>query len=270
LPPSLLPRLGELHVDARMFGVAFAIAAATSLLFGILPALRLSRVDRLHAAGGRPGSAGRPASRTRAALVAGQLVMATVLLVGAGLLLRSVMKLSAVETGYDPANVLAFQLVFPPETSIARRADTIEAVLARLRAAPEVQAAGFTRAGILIPEEIHVGVFVPPGRTLDEMRTDLTRPRLRPVSRGYLTAMVRPLLDGRELAASDSATSPPVAVISRTVARRYFGPTSPVGQFVDWSVVNNVYPIQVVGVVEDIRNESPERDPSPDVFVEYR
>ena len=152
---SILPRANEVGIDLKMFGIAFGIAAITSVVFGVLPALHLSRTNHLQAMGSRGGGSGRGASRIRAALVVGQLVMATVLLVGAGLLIHSFVKLTAVDRGYDPSNVLAFQLVFPPDYPIARKADTIEALLARLRAIPNVEAAGFTRAGMLIGEAAH-------------------------------------------------------------------------------------------------------------------
>ena len=268
---SILPRGHEVGIDLKMFGIAFSIAALTSLVFGVLPALHLSRTRQLPAMASRGGGAGRGESRIRGALVVGQLLMATVLLVGAGLLAHSFVRLSTVERGYDPSNVLAFQLVFPPDYSIARKTSTIEALLARLRAMPGVTSAGFTRAGVLIPEEIFVGTFVPPGRTLDEMRADPTHPRLRPVSHGYLTAIGARLLDGRELAAADAAPAPPAIVISRIVARRYFGAGSPVGQFVDWHVGKApAVQLQVVGVVEDVRNESPGHEPNPDIFIDYR
>ena len=268
---SILPRGHEVGIDLKMFGIAFSIAALTSLVFGVLPALHLSRTRQLPAMASRGGGAGRGESRIRGALVVGQLLMATVLLVGAGLLAHSFVKLSTVERGYDPSNVLAFQLVFPPDYSIARKTSTIEALLARLRAMPGVTSAGFTRAGVLIPEEIFVGTFVPRGRTLDEMRADPTHPRLRPVSHGYLTAIGARVLDGRELAAADAAPAPPAIVISRIVARRYFGAGSPVGQFVDWHVGKApAVQLQVVGVVEDVRNESPGHEPNPDIFIDYR
>src|SRR4026208_1885245 len=122
----------------------------------------------------------------RSALVIGQLAMATILLVGAGLLLHSFFKLSVVERGYDPSNALAFQLVLPPNYSIVRKVDTIEEILRRLRAVPNVEAAGFSRAGILIGEALIVGTFVPPGRTLDEMRAAPTRPLPRAAGVGDL------------------------------------------------------------------------------------
>ena len=268
---SLLPRGNEVGVDLKMLGIAFSLAGTASLVFGVLPALHLSRTSDLAAMGSRAGSSGRGESRTRAALVVGQLVLATVLLVAAGLLMHSFARLSAVETGYNPAKVLAFQLVFPGDYSIARKAETIESVLTRLQAVPDVESAGFSRAGILIAEELVVGTFVPPGRTVAEMRAEPARPRVRSVSHGYLATMGVRLLDGRQLAATDTAAAPPVVVVNRTVARRLFGASSPVGQFVDW------YPssgpplqVQVVGLVDDVRNTTPDREAFPEVFVDYR
>ena len=268
---SILPRGHEIAVDLRMFGIAFGIAALTSLVFGALPALHVSRTNSLHAMGPRGGGSGRRESRMRAMLVVAQIVLATVLLVGAGLLVHSFVKLSTVDRGYDPANVLAFQLVLPTDYSVARKTDTIEALLARLRAMPTVESAGFTRAGILIGEAITIGTFVPPGRTIDEMHADPVRPLVRAVSHGYLTAVGVRLLDGREFAAIDAASSRPVIVISRTVARRFFGDISPVGQFVDWHPGREpAIPVQVIGVVEDVRNTTPDRAGNPEIFLEYR
>jgi putative ABC transport system permease protein len=267
---SILPRANEIGINGGMFGVAFGIAATTSLVFGILPALHLSRSHHLGITTARVVS-GRRDARIRAALAVGQLVIATMLLVGAGLLMRSFVKLWTIEKGYDPRKVLVFQLVLPNDYLQTRKVDLIEALLARLRATPDVEAAGFARHGVLMPETIRIGTFVPRGRTLDEMRADSTRPSLQPVSDGYLTAMGMPVLAGRALEPTDAASSTPVVVISRTVARRYFGSASPVGQFVDW-YVRNAPPVQVqvVGVVEDVRNQSPGCDACADVFIAYR
>jgi predicted permease len=267
---SILPRGNEIGVDLRMFGVAFSIAAITSLLFGMLPALHASRAQPLQTIGSRGGGSGRGASRIRAALVVVQLVMATVLLVGAGLLIRSFIRLSTVEQGYSPSNVLAFQLVLPPDYSVARKTDTIEAILTRLRAAPTVESAGFTRAGLLIGEAIAIGTFVPLGRTVDDVRADPMKPLVRAVSDGYLTAVGVRLLGGREFEAADASASMPAIVISRTVAWRYFGAANPVGQLLNWYVGKSPVPVQVIGVIEDIRNESPDRQANPEIFVEYR
>jgi predicted permease len=266
---TILPRAHEVAVDLRMLAIAFGLATLTSIVFGLLPALTLSRANHVAAMGSRGGGTGRRESRIRAALVVGQLVMATVLLVSAGLLAHSFVKLSNVNNGYDPSNVITFNLLLPDQYSIARKAETVERLLTRLRASPNVVAAGSSRHGVLIGEEIMQGTFVPPGRSLDEMRS--SRTRFRPVSGGYLTAMGVPVLDGRELSPQDDAGAPPVIVMNRSAARQYFGDTQPVGQVVDWHLgTARALQMTVVGVVEDVRQESPTDEVFPEVFVDYR
>jgi putative ABC transport system permease protein len=229
--------------------------------------------------GARGSGSGRGETRIRAALAVGQLVMATMLLVGAGLLIHSFARLTSVETGFNPSNVLAAQLVFPADYPIARKAETIDGILTRLRAIPGVEAAGFTRAGILIGEELVIGTIVPQGRTVAEMRAEPVRPRVRSVSHGYLAAMGVRVIAGRELAATDTAGAPTAIVVNRTAARRLFAASNPVGQTVDWFAGGRpgpqgkeapAVPAQVVGVVEDIRNTTPDREPFPEVFADYR
>ena len=267
---TILPRGSEIGVDLDMLGLALGIAAVTSLVFGVLPAVHMSRTSHLQAMGSRGGGSNRRESRLRAALVVGQLVMATVLLVVAGLLTLSFVKLAAVDRGYDPTHVLAFQLVFPPDYSIARKANTIESLLARLRGVPSVESAGFTRAGMLIGEQITLGTFVPQGRTLDQMRAYPVWPSLRPVSPGYLTAMGVRVLDGRDLQTADAAGPMPEIVIGRAVSRQFGGAGRAVGQFVDWHNEGPVVQMRVVGVVDDLRNTSAELEPYPEVFIDYR
>jgi putative ABC transport system permease protein len=122
---------------------------------------------------------------------------------------------------------------------------------------------------VLFGEEIMVGTFVPPGRSLDEMRS--SRTRFRPVSGGYLTAIGVSVLDGRELSPRDDAGAPPVIVMNRSAARQYFGEAQPVGQVVDWHFnAGEALQMTVVGVVEDVRQESPTDEVFPEVFVDYR
>ena len=165
--------------------------------------------------------------------------------------------------------MLAFNLLFPNQYPVARKADTIDALLTRLRNAPDVKAAGFSRHGILIGEELFIGTFVPQGRGLEEMRA--VRNRVRSVSRGYLTAMGVPVIDGREFDARDDAGAPPAIVMNRSAARQYFGATPTVGHVVDWHYgPGQAQPVTVVGVVEDIRQTSPTDKVFPEIFVEYR
>ncbi len=267
---TILPRADEVGVDLRITAIAFALAAATCVVFGLLPALHFSRTNHRLTIGSRNGSSGRRDGGIRAALAIGQHVMATVLLVGAGLLVKSFLKLSTSPQGYDPSNVLTFQLVLPDQYPLQRKIDTIESLLTKLRLAPNVEAAGFARHGVLMGEELMVGTFVPANRTLDEMRKQPELPRVRAVSPGFMKAMSIRMVSGRELNESDGPAAAPVIMINQTLARHYFGSQRAVGQIVDWHVEKARMQMTVVGIVEDVRNEGLAAEVYPEVFVDYR
>ena len=267
---SLLPRAAELSVNLRVLGIAAALATITALAFGVLPAILLSRVNHLVAMGTRGASTGRREPRTRSVLVVGQLALATVLLVGAGLLAHSFVRLMRTDLGYTTTNVLEFQLLLPDTYSVAKKAETVTEMLRRLRALPGVAGAGFSRHGVLIGEELMIGNFVPPGRGLDEMRKE-PMARVRSVSAGFITALEMRMIRGRDFTDEDGPNAPLVVVMNQSAARKYFGSNEgAVGQTIDWYLANTGVPMQVVGVVGDIRNESPARESKPEVFVDYR
>ena len=267
---SLLPRANELAIDWRVLATALSVAAVTAIVCGALPALRLSRTTHLNAMGTRGSAGGYREPRTRSILVVGQMVMATVLLVGAGLLAHSFVRLMRIDLGYTTRNLLEFQLLLPDTYSVAKKAETVTEMLARLRAVPGVTAAGFSRHGILIGEELMIGNLVPPGRGLEEMRKE-TMARVRSVSPGFITAIEMRLLRGREFLDSDGPTAPFVVVLNQSAAKKYFGSEdAAIGRHLDWYLANTGVPMQVVGVVGDIRNESPARESKPEVFVDYR
>jgi predicted permease len=271
---TILPRGHEIALSWRLLGIAFGVSAIACGLFGLIPALLLSRTNHLHALGSRSGNmislggaASAGPSHLRSALVVGQLVLATVLLVGAGLLINSFVRLSTFNKGYDPKNVLAFNLLFPDQYSTARKAETIATLLDRFRSKPAVRAAGFARHGLLIGEELFIGNWVPSGRSLDEMRKE--RIRVRSVSDGFLTAMGVPILGGRDLSPADDAGAPRVVVINRAMAAKFFT-GDPVGQTIDWYVNKVTFPVTVAGVVESVRQETATDELVPEVFVDYR
>jgi putative ABC transport system permease protein len=201
---TMLPRLHEIVVDGRVLGLSIAMAVVTALLVGIVPALKMSGIDHAHALSyrGAGGGALRGDMRLRDALVVGQLAMAMMLLVGAGLLINSFDRLSHVDAGWKPSGVLTFYLVMPQDYSTARKAQLIERLIDELRAQPLVRSAGFTYAGPLLGLVDHFGTFVPPGRTLDEMRGHPDSPEIRAVSHDYLQTM------GVRLIARDAGSMP--------------------------------------------------------------
>ena len=267
---SLLPRASELTIDLRMLATALALASITAIVFGLLPALQLSRANQLAAMGTRGSARGRREPRTRSILVVGQLVMATVLLVGAGLLAHSFAKLMRTDLGYTTGNALEFQTLLPDTYSVAQKANAVTELLTRLRALPGVTAAGFSRHGVLITEELMIGNLVPPGKGLEEMRRD-SMARVRSVSPGFITALEMQIVRGRDFTDADGATAPLVIVLNQSAARKYFGSDdAAIGQTLDWYLAKTGVPMQVVGVVADIRNESPARESKPEVFIDYR
>ena len=274
----LLPRLQEISVDAGVLLVALGLSLVASVLFGVLPAWQLSRVSQLQALSARGASSSRGVTRARTALVVSQLVLATVLLVGAGLLVNSFINLSRVEKGYDPSNVVAFQLVLPAEYATDRKAATIESLLAALRSRADVEHAGFAYAGILLGLQDTVGIFIPPGRSAEEMQSEQEKPRLKSLSPGYLETMGVPLLSGRYLDDRDGAGGAINIVVNRSVAKRYFGDANPVGQSLVWRTGQGLNaslqpfdaPLQIVGIVEDIRQGRVATPAYAEIFMDYR
>src|SRR5438067_311762 len=271
---AMLPRLHEIVVDGRVLGLAITLALVTALLVGMVPAFKLSRMDRLRVlsyrgAGGQ-GGATRGDMRLRDVLVVGQLAMATMLLVGAALLIDSFSRLSRVEPGWNASGVLTFYLVMPQDYSTARKAELIERVINELRALPGVQSAGFTYAGPLLGLVDQFGTFVPQGRTPDEMRGNPDNPQIRAVSHDYLQAMGVRLIAGRWFDARDDAAAPPVIIVNRLVVQRLFGNENPVGRLVHLDGRMEFAPQQIVGVVEDMRQARLALEPAPLMFVVYR
>jgi putative ABC transport system permease protein len=271
---TMIPRLHEVVVDGRMLAIAMGLSALTALVISVLPVLRLSRIDHVQAIGAR-GASGeasgvRSDTRLRNLLVAGQMATTTLLLVGAGLLVNSFSRLAHVDPGWNASGLLTFYLVIPQEYHTQRKALLVEELLGELRRTPGARGAGFTYAGPLLGLIDHFGVFVPPGRTREEMRGIPDPPQIRSVSHDFLQTMGGRLLAGRWLEPRDDAGAPPVIVVNRSLATRFFGSDDPVGQLVHLDGRMDLPPQQVVGVVDDMRQARLDREPAPQFFVDYR
>jgi len=267
---AMIPRFHEVAVDGRMLAIAVGLSGFTALAIGILPIWRLSRIDYVQAMGTRGASDAPADARIRSLLVAGQVATATALFVGAGLLINSFGRLARVDPGWNPTGLLTFYLVAPQEYATARKAMLVDDMLAALRRMPEVRAAGFTYAGPLLGLVDHFGVFVPPGRTAEEMRGIPDAPQIRSVSYEFLQTMGVRLLAGRWLQPGDDGGAPPVIVVNRSLARRFFESGNAVGQMVHLDGRMDLPPQQVVGVVDDMRQARLDQEPAPQFFVDYR
>jgi predicted permease len=260
LSPAGLPRAGEITLDARAVAFALLAAAATSLLFGVVPAWQASRVDlgeSLKAASGKGGAA--RGGRLRGALIVAEVALSLVLLVGAGLLVQSFLRLRSVELGFDPENLTTMQASFNSVkyTSTAQLWETQRRVVERLRSVPGVEAVATVPS---LPMERGLNNYL----TLDGLGGQVgASVESRAVGGDYFRALRIGLLRGRALADSDAEGAPRVVVVNETLARRFWPGRDPVGERVyvdhEWR--------EVVGVAGDVRETGLDQPPRPTVYV---
>ena len=250
--PSSMPRLTSVRVDGVVLLFSLGISLLTTLLFGPAPALQVSRVSlaRRLKEGGRGGTGTAGARRLRGGLVVAEVAVSVVVLVAAGLLVRSFDRLLHVAPGFDPSHLLTFNVELARFESPAKRAGITRAVVERVSHLPGVVAFG---AGTgLPPETPQRGTgFALAGRTIDP---DDSGAYFIAVTPDYFRALGTRLLDGRVFRDSDRAESAPVVIVSRGLARKLFPSATPVGQSLrlvnpeqsgDWRTI--------VGVVDNIR-----------------
>jgi putative ABC transport system permease protein len=250
-----LPRAAEVRLDGRVVLFTAGISVLTGLLFGLVPALQASRAD-LHGAmrEGTRGSGGRGSGRMRSVLVVSQVALALVLLVGAGLFMRSFIALQGVDAGFDPQGVLTARLSLPRERygEASKRAAVMQEFLARAKALPGVEAVGL--ANLLPLTGRSDWSFDVEGKMLGP--SDPPRPAVeyRAVSADFHKALRIPLLKGRMLSDSDGFDTPHAVVMNETAARVTFGEEEPLGQRVRLHSLDPKAPwATVVGIVKDVR-----------------
>ncbi len=228
ISPGNIPRIDQLALDARVLAFAFGLSVATGLLFGLAPALQGSRVNvlrTLNEAGMRRTGGFRflKGNRLRSLLVVAEVALALVLLVGAGLLVKSFVTLTDVNPGYEPDNALTAQISLPNtkygDPGVQRA--FFDQLIDRLDAVPGVKAAGTTNMLPLLPGNI-VLTFGIAGQPQPSDPEDMPRASLRVVSQGYAEAMGLHLVEGRTLTAADAVGTPTVVMVNEALARQYF------------------------------------------------
>jgi predicted permease len=251
--PAALPRVDRLHLDARVLLFTAAAAMGAGLLFGIVPALRAARRDPQSALneGGRGASGAR--HRLQAAFVVAEMAMALVLLVGAGLMIRTLWQLWAVEPGFRPDHVLTFEMSLEP-TAFTQPVATIRArmrdVHDRLAATRGVQAVSISWASLPLGGDDEQ-LFWMDGQPKPSSPSDMNWALRYIVEPGYLKAMGLTLREGRFFTGADRSDAPPVVVVDETLARQYFGSADPVGRRVNLDGYDA--PAQIVGVVGHVK-----------------
>ena len=265
--PDALPLQQGIAIDGRVLAFALVLAALTPLLFGLLPALQGSRPNlrALLAAGGRSGSS-TPGRRLRTAIVIGEIAVATMLLVGAGLLVRSFTRLLAVSPGFVPARTLLAGVSLPadvyPEGEARER--FLATFLERIRALPRVSAAGLTMAMPMVSDS-STGLEIE-GQPIPAEGKPLTL--FYGVSPGYFEAMGIPLLAGRLLSETDRRGGPRVTVINQAIAVRYFNGQDPIGRRIRIPQGGGGWR-EIVGVVGNVKQRGLAEPDAAQVYESY-
>lgn len=269
LSPGDIARMETVAVDLRILAFTIALAVFSAVVFGLAPAVQFSnpRLQEVLKEGRVVG--GRHRARLRSGLIMAETALALVLLIGAGLLLRSFIAVLEVDPGFRTENVLALQVFYYEHGHTAQdRVDFFREVLERLEASPGVRSAGAVSAAPFLTANIDIRTTF---TKTDEPAARESEGPLIYISHatpGYFETMGIPLLRGRAFTAFDRSDAPPVAVINETLRRRYWPNQDPLGK--SMLIANRgQQPVEIVGVVGDVRHTGLDTDPRPEVFVPH-
>jgi len=279
--PENLPQLGSLGIDWRVLTFTLLVSLVTSLLFGLAPAFmgtQLNLVDALKQ-GGRSGTSGRSSQRVRSLLVITEMAMCLMLLVGATLLVRSIMRLESQNLGIRQDHLLRGRIYLPPVryTNPGVRTRFCDDFATRVRALPGVIEATVTT--VYPPNNGWTQMLVIPGDPVTRIQ-DIPSAQFGVVDQHFLRTLGIPLIRGRDFAESDSATSPPVALISEEFKRQYFATEDPIGRkihigppqlpgiAVEENITDDV-DVTIIGVIGDFKNAGLAHAPQPQITVLY-
>jgi putative ABC transport system permease protein len=266
--PVYLPRASEIRTDGTVLAFTAAASALAGVLFGLMPALQMSRPDLagVMRAESRGATGGRRRNLLRNLLVVSQVALSMVLITGAGLLLKNFIQLRTASPGFDARDLLTMNIALPPARyrqgpqMIAFYNDLVSSV----RALPGVRAA--TVSSALPVNPIRLSPALPEGQPEVPL---MQRPffNIQTFTPGYAATMGIPLLGGREFTAHDDVSGPPVAMVNETVVRRFWPGANPIGKRI--LVGRMVKPVEVVGVLGDVRNNKLAADVQPEIYLPF-
>jgi putative ABC transport system permease protein len=268
--PNDISQLKAITLDARVLGFTFLVAMLTGLIFGLVPALQASifNPNETLKEGGRDSSSGSRGNRIRGLLVIAEVAVSLVLLIGAGLLINSFLRLRNVDPGFRTDNLLTMKIVLPQlkYPSQERRSAFYTDVVRRVEALPGVKSAAVTTNLPLYKQGNSTGINIE-GRPAPEPGKEMIVVT-RVISPKYFQTMGIPFLKGRPFGAEDTPKLPGAVVISETMARRYWPGEDPVGKRLcpgkpespeDW--------FQIIGIVKDVRQFELNADPKPQMYL---
>ena len=271
--PENISQARAISIDYKVLGFTLLVSVATGLVFGLAPAIQAVRFNQIETLkeGGRDAATGGSGKRLRSLLVMAEVAISLVLLIGAGLLINSFLRLRNVDPGFRAENLLTMKIVLPePKYEKWKMRSTFYSdLIQRVQSLPGVKSAAVTTNLPLYSQGNSIGVRIegkpepPPGQEL------IVTTRI--ISNGYLDTMSIPLLKGRQLTDQDTDNSQNVAVVSETMARRFWPGEEVVGKRVSIGKVRSQEDwIQVIGVAKDVRQFELNDDPKPQMYLTYR
>ncbi len=270
MDPHALPRAQEIHMDGRILAFSFLMALATALIFGIVPALRGSRVGLGGAlsAVSRGSSGGRGGNRLRSILVVTEVALGVILLASAGLLARSFQQLAEVRPGYDVSNVVTMQFVLSDVRykDVAQCERFFEKLVALLEQTPGVESAGTTNHLPLRKDAMTAGIWLD-SQPVHSAETKIVLDN-RVVSPGFFRAMGVPLLAGRFFEWTDQKDTAKVVIVNDAFVREFFPRGDALGKRITMNV-GYAWVGEIVGVVGSFRERDMTEEPRRELFTAY-
>jgi putative ABC transport system permease protein len=269
LSPASFPRVQAIAIDTGVLGFTLLVAMATGILFGLAPArqgFRTDPNDSLKDTGTRGATGG--SRRTGQVLVAAEIALALVLVIGAGLMVKSLLRLQQEAPGYDVSGLMTFNLNLPqakyPNTEPR---DFYRRLLEEIRSVPGVLSAAAINFAPMTNFGFNGSFTVVGQPAFEQGKAPVTEYRF--VSPGYFGTMAIPVLRGSDFAERNNETDRPVVIINDTMARTYFGGADPIGQQMQLGTDPAKVTREVVGVVADVRDAALAAGPVPEVFIPH-
>jgi putative ABC transport system permease protein len=273
LSPENLPRVGEIHIDGWVLAFTAGLSLLTGILFGLAPALQSTHSNIVEALkeGSLSMTAGRSRHALRSSLVIVEMALALILLVSAGLLIRSLIRLQDVNPGFDPHNVMTASLDLPDaKYSDLRKAEFFRELIPELEALPGMQSAAAVFPLPMSGDEIRTS-FQIEGRPV--AKSDEPHTSVRVVTPNYFRTMRIPLLQGREFTERDEASTTQVLIVNQAFAQEFFPGEDPVGKHIRAGISNSgpgTAPLrEIVGVVGNVKFEDLTTEFSPESYIPY-
>ncbi|MEY2563628.1 MAG: hypothetical protein QOH88_1821 [Verrucomicrobiota bacterium] len=269
--PQGLPHIAQIKVNPTVCAFTFALAIGSTILFGLVPALQVSRpsVNESLQQGAKGSTGGLHTNRLRALLVVSQVSLSLLLLAGAGLLIKSFFNLRATNPGFDPERLMTMQLSLPrvryPDADQQIR--THDAIMEKISAIPGVESAGGANPLPLAGNINNLSFMVSGAAPLP--RGNHPGGGYLIVKPDYFRAMKIPLLQGRAFTRADTKDSPLVVMINEAFVRKHFPDKNPIGQQVMIDRDEKAPPCEVVGVVANSRHDSLAAPPGPEMYVPF-